>query len=643
MKFLKMISAAVLAMMCGVSVSAANLVFDPSVNDNWYARGVFYGRGIQLVCDEAGECKGNLYATCEYNYYPGMWGRDHFPIFESCDGGKTWTHISDVREYEFQTDKWKKAEDGTYYEVPLDTEGAGRYLGDWWTLVFQPQLFELKEDLGGLKRGTVICAGVTKGERNSAIVLHYSTDNLRNWKYLSAVAFGGKSDMEIGQAIWEPFFVQEKGILYCFFSDERGMTKGGGQRIVFSKSADGINWSEKVDVCDFEEENSKYRPGMPVVTRLPDGRWFMVYEGVNMGDPHPVYYKITDDIEQWRPEVKYDGVMPAPFNGGSPFCTTLKDGTVVVGAHGTHKIAVNTDSLKTDSWMIVDVDIKNGYSRSLFPLEDGRLLIVSGGPFSGTVPSKLEAYVKNVKIPGEIDLDKAVVTGTDPWGEEKPNFDNSAKNVTDKNPDTFFDGRADGYFIIDLGEEYTITGLGYQARKGFGFRVKGGMFYGSVDGENWTKIYTIPSNNDMMNYNGVREGKYRYVKYTSDGVNGCNIGEIRLYSRDIVKLNVGGVVLDYKERGIFDEGVMLLPLRLVSEAMGCEVGWIGEEKSATVTIDGKTITLPIGEKTYSVDGVKMTSSAKTQLVGSATYIPVDVIEKAMGKEVTVNENNVYIK
>lgn len=532
-KLCKTIFILAVVMMQGIiNINAQTLVFDPAVNENWYYHGVFYGRGMEL---KLGENKGNIYVTSEYYYYPGKWGQEHFPIFESTDGGKTFNHISDIYDTEFTKNKYKKAEDGTYYEVSEGSEGATKYYNEWWGMIYQPMLFELPEDLGSLKKGTVLCVGTTKATNYSAIVIYYSTDSLKTWNYLSTVALGGKAEMGNASAIWEGYLIYENGSLYCFYSDERKMT-GGGQRLVFKKSSDGINWSEDVKVCDFEEENDSYRPGMPIVTKLPDNRFMLTYEGVNMGSPHPGFYKITDNIEKW--EYKAHGVeMPKLFAGGSPYCATMPDGKVVIGGHGTSKIGVNTNSVKTNEWIVLDTNIENGYSRCLFPLANGDLLITSGGNWDITGARKLVCSVEKIDIDEEIT--PANVTGSTPWGEVKPNYDNGAENVIDTNPNTFFDGLQDGFAIIDLGKEYNVSAIGYMPRYDFGFRVKGGVFYGSKDGDDWVKLYTVDTEpkNSVISYADVENGLYRYIKYTSNGEEFTSIAEIKVYT-DVVPCNV---------------------------------------------------------------------------------------------------------
>lgn len=514
---------AVVLMYAAVGVCAQSLVFDPAENENWYYHGVFYGRGIEL---KHGEGKGNIYLTCEYYYKPGKWGQEHFPVFESTDGGNTFNHISDIYDTEFTKKKYKMADDGTYYVVPEGTEGATTYHNEWWSMLYQPTLFELSEDLGDLKKGTVLCVGTTRANNHCAIVIYYSTDNLRTWKYLSTVAEGGKCEMEKASAIWEGFLILEDNTLYCFYSDERGMT-GGGQRLVVKKSKDAVNWSEDIKVCDFEQENERYRPGMPIVTKMPDGRFLLTYEGVNMGSPHPGYYKITDDLEKW--DIKDHGtMMPRLFAGGSPYCTTLED-KVIIGSHGTNKLGFNTNSLANDDWIVLDTNIEVGYSRSLFSMANGNLLITSGGNWNVQGARKLVYSIERFNL-GE-ELTPHTVTGSDPWGESEPNWDNGAKNVIDDDPQTFFDGQKDGYVIIDLGEEKTLSAIGYMPRFDFGFRMRGGEFYASKDGENWTRIHTVEASpqNSVITYVDVKNEKYRYVKYNTNGEEFCSVAAIRLY------------------------------------------------------------------------------------------------------------------
>ncbi|MBR5535281.1 MAG: discoidin domain-containing protein, partial [Clostridia bacterium] len=207
------------------------------------------------------------------------------------------------------------------------------------------------------------------------------------------------------------------------------------------------------------------------------------------------------------------------------------------------------------------------------------------------------------------------------------------------------DGLPDGHFIIDMGEEKNVSGIGYRPRTDFGFRVSGGMFYGSEDREAWTLLYTIPQtgNNDMLNYAPISKGSYRYIKYTSDGAQACNMAEVRLYSNDIMKVNINGVVLDYKAEPMEENGTLLLPLRAIAEQLGANVGWVNSEQSAAVIINDKLIKLPVGKKEYYIDGEVKTLAAETRLIDGVTFIDASVIIDAMNAEMTREDNKVFIR
>lgn len=632
-----------IAMLLSIAASAAEVVYEPTVTDAWYDNGVRYGRGMQLQCDEAGENKGNIYITSEYFYYPGRYGLEHFPIFESKDGGRTYKHISDIYDTHFNAKKWMKAEDGSYYEVTEGTEGATTYKNEWWAMIYQPFLYELPEDIGDLKKGTVLCAGTTRNNNSSAIVLYYSTDNLRTWNYYSTIVEAGPLKMNNGTAIWEAMLISEDGVLYCFYSSEVGMTKGGGQRLVYRASSDCKEWGEDVKVCDFEEENPAFRPGMPVVTKMANGKFFMIYEGVNMGNGYmPVYYKISDDIATW--DYKDHGVeLPAPFRGGSPYCTTLKDGKVVITTHGTNRIGVNINNAETNEWYIFNTDIESAYSRALFPMENGELLLVSGGAHQPINGRTLTSYVQKIAIDSEI---KPVsTTGTLPWGEVEPNYGNRVENATDSNPDTFFDGLPDGHVLLDLGKEYPVSALGYIPRFNFGFRMAGSIFYGSKDGESWTKLHSIGAapRNNLVHYVNIEGGNYRYIKYTSNGKEGCNVAELKVYTSENMKIKINDKFVFKGGSPIVKEGKVLVPLRSVSEEAGADVAWVSTTNSAAVILGGKLAVLPFNSKTYSFNGIDYEAECTIELIGGSTYVSLDVIETILQCEAEIAGNCVVIR
>ncbi|MBP3333691.1 MAG: exo-alpha-sialidase [Clostridia bacterium] len=157
-------------------------------------------------------------------------------------------------------------------------------------------IYELPAKLGNLPAGTLIYSSNSVNyERSSHIGVWRSTDCGKTWKEISIVARGGG----IGEGVWEPvmFYNEDDGYLYCFYSDDSNAKHD--QKIVYKRSKDGVKWENAVDVCAFNKSTD--RPGMPVITRLGNGEFFLVYEYVRSGYNSNIYYKKTKDITKWNP------------------------------------------------------------------------------------------------------------------------------------------------------------------------------------------------------------------------------------------------------------------------------------------------------------------------------------------------------
>lgn len=386
-----------------------------------YRCGVVYGRGLQLQSDAAGINRGNLYVTSEY-YAKGRWdANEYFPIWESTDNGVSWNQVGKVEDTENNTKKFIKDENGEYtIEATEDAEDARSYYDTKWSLRHQPFLYELPEDLGNLKAGTVLCVGIAAslsttatsdddfdGNLHTRIDVYYSEDNCRTWKFLSHITDGFESRIYNGTAIWEPYFIMDNGKLYCFYSDERGMADGGGQKLVATSSSDGLNWSESYDVANFYAENKTYRPGMPIVTKMANGKFLMVYEGVSMDNSLYTYYKVTDDIEDWNPSDH--GTKLSKVTGGSPYCCTMPNGEIVIGSYSSGDVFINRDNMTTTNLEQVPTGIERAYSRYYSPTLDGRLFIVSGG---ACYPNSLQSLIIGVVDIGLSDTSEPTATPT---------------------------------------------------------------------------------------------------------------------------------------------------------------------------------------------------------------------------------------
>ncbi|MGW1030034.1 RICIN domain-containing protein [Streptomyces sp. NPDC002577] len=312
--------------------------------------GSFYPRALRL--EHNGSANGTILATFE-QYTSGT---PVFPIYRSTDNGNSWTKISDV----------------------TDTQNG-------WGMRWEPQLFELPTPMGDFPAGTILAAGDSvPGDRSaSKIDLYASTDRGQTWSFVTNIATGGPAFSTNGYTpVWEPFFLINGNRLIVYYSDQRDTAHG--QKIVHQVSTDVRTWGAVVD--DVAMPNYPDRPGMPVVTRLPNGNYVMTHE--YCGAPEggcSVYYHISSDPEAFASAPGQvlratDGTIPS----GAPYITWLPtgspNGTLVVSGDTQDDLFVNTENGAANAWTRMRSNVAGGYSRGMLPLPDGHsLLVLSGG------------------------------------------------------------------------------------------------------------------------------------------------------------------------------------------------------------------------------------------------------------------------
>lgn len=219
---------------------------------------------IELTHQSDKSSNGILIATGE------RWIGDHLcPVYRSLDGGKTWTHVTGL----------------------ADTFHSG------FRTAFAPSVFELPMQVGDMPKGTLIIGvdSINEAWTEIHIVLFRSFDQGDTWECFASIADGG-SALGAKGGVWEPYFVcTDDGELVCYYSDE--VNSPCSQMLVYKSTKDGKNWSNIVKTVELTS-NTGLRPGMPVVTRLCDGRYMMVYEIVSLPG-NPVYCKYSDDALNW--------------------------------------------------------------------------------------------------------------------------------------------------------------------------------------------------------------------------------------------------------------------------------------------------------------------------------------------------------
>lgn len=86
-------------------------------------------------------------------------------------------------------------------------------------------------------------------------------------------------------------------------------------------------------------------------------------------------------------------------------------------------------------------------------------------------------------------------------------------------------------------------------------------------------------------------------------------------------------------------GRTMIPLRTVAEKMGAQVTWDNANNSAVIRKDGTTITMQVGSLTPVVNGTKKHLDAPAALIDGRVMVPVRFVSEAMGCNVVWDGNN----
>jgi hypothetical protein len=329
--------------------------------------GASYPRVIQLKTYAAG--KGQLLATYDR--------RGTLPIYRSTDNGETFQFFSEVKG-----------------------------------LRGQPSLYELPVKMGEFPAGTILAAALQESTDPNKEMLgcYYSSDGGKTWQFLSTFAVGGpgrydpndRAGISLQQnPVFEPYlYADAAGRLVVYFSDERDKKNGYSQLLDHRVSSDGgRTWGDLV--YDIAIADGLTRPGMAIVTRAGNGKFYMVYEMVGLPghalEPRSnlVYFRMSDDGDDWGDFKQYGTLIQdrwrqfpwaTPYIVWSPW--PAPNGTLIVTGRAIERYDLgqvgngmminrkNGEGL----WTLIETPIRytpgpGGYSQTMIPLGDGREIL----------------------------------------------------------------------------------------------------------------------------------------------------------------------------------------------------------------------------------------------------------------------------
>ncbi|CAH0021425.1 unnamed protein product [Clonostachys rhizophaga] len=341
---------------------ADKTIFSPPTDAGWTDPRVLYARMIQLE-------SGALLATWE-NYSPEP-PLVYYPIYQSLDGGLNWAEIGRVTD---------------------DVNG--------WGNRYQPFLYQLPQAIGDFPAGTILCAGnsLPSDLKHTKIDVYASRDQGFTWEFVSSVASGGEGRPVNGLTpVWEPFILTYKNQLILYYADQRDPAYG--QKLSHQVTTNLLEWSDPVnDVVTVG--NYEGRPGMPVITKLPNCNYIFTYEQCG-NDGCRIHYRLGPDPLDFLNAPDYSvrsdkGTRPS----SSPYVVWSSlgggNGTIILSAATTDKIYVNKNLGAADSWIEFNTPQPRAYTRALMVYrDDPNLLGIIG---AGWLPPSAVNYVSNAAI-----------------------------------------------------------------------------------------------------------------------------------------------------------------------------------------------------------------------------------------------------
>jgi hypothetical protein len=235
-----------------------------------------YPRAIRL--DHDGSPNETMLATYARR---GHNARASFPIHRSTDGGRTWS-ANPISTITSNTPGWDL--------------GA-------------PVLYEVPRTANGLDQGDLLASGTAWAEGNftaQKVEVFKSTDHGVTWTYLSNCTQTSGQPNSIGHGIWEPWFLlTPNNTLACFISDERPANSPTNNQVIghYTSGDGGQSWSATMTQDVVFPADNLARPGMSIVTALPNGTFLMAYElcrdATNADHACEVYTKTSSNGLSW--------------------------------------------------------------------------------------------------------------------------------------------------------------------------------------------------------------------------------------------------------------------------------------------------------------------------------------------------------
>jgi hypothetical protein len=182
-----------------------------------------------------------------------------------------------------------------------------------------------------LSNGHLLMAGRSvRWQESYFICVWSSTDGGVSWQLLSQPDNNEGSPGSLGnpdKGIYEPHFcLLDDGSLALFYANEKHVVENPSYSQIISERLshdDGKTWGPEIRVA-WDTDKPSDRPGMPVITKMTNGQYLIVFEVVGSRNAG-IFCKISRDGKTWS-----SGIGDAiPGEADGPYVISLIDGRLI--------------------------------------------------------------------------------------------------------------------------------------------------------------------------------------------------------------------------------------------------------------------------------------------------------------------------
>ena len=109
------------------------------------------------------------------------------------------------------------------------------------------------------------------------------------------------------------------------------------------------------------------------------------------------------------------------------------------------------------------------------------------------------------------------------------------------------------------------------------------------------------------------------------------------YASTAITLKIDGNVITPSVDPVVKDGRTLVPLRVISEALGAQVGWSDAKREATIDMAANQVVFTIDSKTYTVNGSPRTLDVPAEIISGSTMVPLRALAESIGAAINYDE------